>query len=95
METDPPVPSPTSPTIISYGGGRCAVCHTRTRTGNLMCARHWGTVPHSLKTAVYDALRRYNWGGASLGELRSAQAAAVEYVTGQPQAPTLEGSEDI
>jgi hypothetical protein len=93
MQTDPPVPGPVPPTAISYGGGRCAVCQARARTGMLMCSRHWGLVPHELKTAVYDALRRYNWGGASLGELRQAQAAAVEYVTGRPPSPTLEGSE--
>ena len=81
-------PFSTPPVIRSYGGGRCAVCNIRTRTGNLMCTRHWDQVPFDLKQLVYDCLRRWKFNECSLEELRNAQGAAIEAVTGISQAPT-------
>jgi hypothetical protein len=92
-ETDPPIPTPTPPTVVSYGGGRCAVCQVKTRTGNLMCTRHWDQVPMPERTTLYDCLRRWKYNACSLEELRTAQTAAIEAVTGIPQTPTLEGGE--
>jgi hypothetical protein len=80
---------------IVYGGGRCAVCGAKTRANTLMCARHWGQVPHDHKTAVYDCLRRWKFNECPLDELRRAQADAVEAVTGVPQEPTMAGSKDV
>lgn len=87
-------PPSTPPVIRSFGGGRCAVCNQKTRTGNLMCARHWDAVPFDTKQLVYDCLRRWKWNACSLEELRFAQGQAIEAVTGTSRAPTLEGSED-
>jgi hypothetical protein len=92
-ETDPPVPAPVPPTVVSYGGGRCAVCQVKTRTGNLMCTRHWDRVPFALKSTLYDCLRRWKYNACPLEELRQAQTAAIEAVTGTVQVPTLEGGE--
>lgn len=80
--------------MSGYGGGSCAVCNQKTRTGNLMCARHWDAVPFDTKQLVYDCLRRWKWNACSLEELRFAQGQAIEAVTGTSRAPTLEGSED-
>jgi hypothetical protein len=95
-ETDPPVPvGGTGPTIVSYGGGRCAVCSIKTRTGYLMCPRHWDQVPSDIKAAVYDCLRLWNVNQISLEDLRTAQQAAVEAVTGTRRENTLEGGEQV
>jgi hypothetical protein len=86
-----PFQEPVAPLI--YGGGRCAVCNRKTRANTLMCPTHWGQVPSPEREAVNDCLRRWKFNDCSLAELRLAQAAAVEAVTGTPQSPTLEGSE--
>lgn len=80
-------------TPLIYGGGRCAVCHKKTRANTLMCPPHWGMVPGAERAMVNDCLRRWKFNDCSLEELRVAQAAAVEAVSGIPQRPTLEGSE--
>lgn len=58
-----------------------------------MCPPHWGMVPGTERAMVNDCLRRWKFNDCSLEELRVAQAAAVEAVSGIPQRPTLEGSE--
>jgi hypothetical protein len=82
----------TAPVI--YGGGRCAVCGRKTRANTLMCPTHWGMVPHAERAAVNDCVRRWKFNDCTLEELRKAQAAAVEAVTGVAGEATLEGSEE-
>jgi hypothetical protein len=79
---------------MTYGDGACAVCGTTVRVGYLMCSVHWRKVPKPLQDGVYEALRRWDRSEATLHDLRAAQAACVESVTGATQEPTLEGSED-
>jgi hypothetical protein len=86
-----PFQEPATPLI--YGGGRCAVCQRKTRANTLMCPVHWGLVPPTERAAVNDCLRRWKFNDCSLEELRVAQGAAVEAVSGVPQRPTLEGSD--
>lgn len=78
-----------------YGSGNCAVCGANTKVGNLMCATHWVQVPAAQRTAVYEALRAWDRSEGTLATVREAQAAAIESVTGVPQEPTLEGSDDV
>jgi hypothetical protein len=80
-------------TALTYGNGSCAVCGATVRVGYLMCSPHWHEVPRPLQDGVYEALRRWDRSEATLQELRAAQAACVESVTGVAQEPTLEGSE--
>ena len=80
--------------MLVYGNGQCAICATRIPLGRLMCPPHWAAVDKSLRDAVYVALRRWDSCEGTLLEVRTAQAAAVQSVTGVPQEPTLEGSDE-
>jgi hypothetical protein len=80
---------------VIYGDGTCAVCGQHIPMGRLMCPADWFNVPGPLRNAVYLALRRWDRQEGTLLELRQAQAAAVESVTGVAQEPTLEGGEDV
>ena len=77
-----------------YGDGHCAVCHSRTKVGYLMCAHHWADVPASLRRKLYAALKSWDANDLTLAELRAVQAECVEKVTGVSQQPTLEGSDE-
>jgi hypothetical protein len=77
-----------------YGDGSCAVCGATVRVGYLMCSAHWHKVPKPLQDGVYEALRLWDCSEATLHDLRAAQAACVESVTGVTQEPTLKGSEE-
>jgi hypothetical protein len=82
MSAPTPFQEPVAPLI--YGGGRCAVCKGKTRANTLMCPRHWGQVPSPEREAVNDCLRRWKFNACTLAELRLAQEAAIEAVTGKP-----------
>lgn len=82
-------------TTVIYGDGTCAVCGANTKVGNLMCPTHWVLVPAAQRDAVYEALRAWDRSEGTLARVRQAQAAAIESVTGVPQEPTLEGSDDV
>lgn len=55
-------------------------CEKRIVGNHLMCAKHWYRVPRTIRDQVWSALRRYQRGDATLGELQDAQAKATEAV---------------
>jgi hypothetical protein len=78
---------------LVYGNGRCAVCGSEARLGRLMCPPHWAQVPRRRKDALYAALRAWDASEGTLAQVRDAQNAAIEAVTGEHREPTLEGGE--
>lgn len=66
-----------------YGSGHCAIpeCARPCKVGHLMCPFHWRLVPRINQRIVYRKWGRWLNGEATVGELRAAQAAAVQSVT--------------
>lgn len=60
------------------GSGKCAACGAKCSRAYLMCPPCWSAVAPELKSLVRSTYAKYDAGTESLGELRSAQMAAVE-----------------
>lgn len=77
----------TSPGIYGINGvipgaGRCAACNEPALRGRLMCRSCQGRVPAVERARLSDAMGRWRTGTSTLADLREAQWACVEALTG-------------
>lgn len=65
------------------GTGVCPVpaCGATTSTQQLMCRRHWFSIPSRVRTRVWIALSQYERSAITLVQLRAVQRVAVTMAT--------------
>lgn len=76
------------PTRLHGDPRRCPIgdCGSVVRAGNLMCPRHWRTVPQPLQLAVNRTWRAFNTSGSGpdWADYTDARAAAITAAGGTP-----------